>query len=182
MTHPFELTIAPSDGLRNIYLEVTAGVTTFILAGRYFEARAKRRAGAALKALLELGAKDVELIDGRRVPVEQLEIGDRFVVRPGEKIATDGVVEQGTSAVDMSMLTGESVPVEVQPGSDVAGATVNALVLTADGYGAALLWRFCTRTGGPTPPASTRSRGRCAARCWTSSRWTTGGPTARWCA
>jgi Cu+-exporting ATPase len=113
-------------GASEIYLEVGAVVTTFLLAGRYFEARAKRRAGAALKALLELGAKDVELIDGRRVGVEQLAIGDRFVVRPGEKVATDGVVVEGTSAVDQSLLTGESVPVEKQPGDEVAGATVNA--------------------------------------------------------
>ena len=113
-------------GADEIYLEVGAVVTTFLLAGRYFEARAKRRAGAALTALLELGAKDVELADGRRVPVEQLAVGDRFIVRPGEKVATDGVIEQGTSAVDQSMLTGESVPVEKQPGDEVAGATVNA--------------------------------------------------------
>jgi len=117
-------------GADEIYLEVGAIVTTFILAGRYFEARAKRRAGAALKALLELGAKDVAVLgpDGeeRRVPVEQLAAGDRFVVRPGEKIATDGVVEEGTSAVDQSLLTGESVPVEKHPGDEVAGATVNA--------------------------------------------------------
>ena len=113
-------------GSSEIYLEVGAVVTTFILAGRYFEARAKRRAGAALKSLLELGAKDVELVDGRRIPVEQLAAGDRFVVRPGEKVATDGIVEQGTSAVDQSLLTGESVPVEKQPGDEVAGATVNA--------------------------------------------------------
>jgi Cu+-exporting ATPase len=129
MTHPFELTISPSDGAGNIYLEVAAGVTTFILAGRYFEARSKRRAGAALRALLELGAKDVAVLrDGTevRIPVEQLAVGDRFVVRPGEKVATDGVVEQGTSAVDASMLTGESVPVEVGPGDAVVGATVNA--------------------------------------------------------
>jgi Cu+-exporting ATPase len=112
-----------------IYLETAAIVTTFILAGRYFETRAKRRAGAALKALLELGAKDVALLgeDGteRRVPIEQLAVGDVFVVRPGEKVATDGVVERGSSAVDMSMLTGESVPVDVAPGAAVAGATVN---------------------------------------------------------
>ncbi len=129
MTHPFELTIARGDGAANIYLEVAAGVTTFILAGRYFEARSKRRAGAALRALLELGAKDVAILrDGTemRVPTDQLTVGDRFVVRPGEKIATDGVVEEGSSAVDASMLTGESVPVEVSPGGAVAGATVNA--------------------------------------------------------
>jgi Cu+-exporting ATPase len=129
MTHPFELTVAPSDGAGNIYLEVAAGVTTFILAGRYFEARAKRRAGAALRALLELGAKEAAVLrDGAevRIPIDQLAVGDRFVVRPGEKIATDGVIEDGSSAVDASMLTGESVPVEVGPGDAVVGATVNA--------------------------------------------------------
>ncbi len=129
MTHPFELTISRTDGSGNIYLEAAAGVTTFILAGRYFEARSKRRAGAALRALLELGAKEVSVLrDGheQRVAVEQLAAGDLFVVRPGEKIATDGVIEDGSSAVDASMLTGESVPVEVGPGDTVAGATVNA--------------------------------------------------------
>lgn len=129
MTHPFELTIARTDGSGNIYLEAAAGVTTFILAGRYFEARSKRRAGAALRALLELGAKDVAVRrDGveQRIPIDQLVVGDEFVVRPGEKIATDGVVVEGNSAVDESMLTGESVPVEVGPGDPVVGATVNA--------------------------------------------------------
>ncbi|MEU6262881.1 heavy metal translocating P-type ATPase [Saccharopolyspora shandongensis] len=129
MTHPFELTIQRTDGAGSIYLEVAAGVTTFILAGRYFEARSKRRAGAALRALLELGAKDVAVLrDGRevRIPTAELAAGDRFVVRPGEKIATDGVIEEGNSAVDASMLTGESVPVEVGPGDNVVGATVNA--------------------------------------------------------
>ena len=126
-----ELRLIPQPGTSDeIYLETAAIVTTFILAGRWFEARAKRRAGSALKALLELGAKDVALLgdDGeeRRVPVDELAVGDRFVVRPGEKVATDGVVEEGSSAVDMSMLTGETVPVEVSPGSEVAGATVNA--------------------------------------------------------
>jgi len=114
----------------HLYLEVAAAVTVFILAGRYFEARAKRNAGSALKALLELGAKDVALLDAdgteRRIPVDQLQAGDRFVVRPGEKVATDGVVEEGRSAVDQSLLTGESVPVEKAPGDEVAGATVNA--------------------------------------------------------
>jgi P-type Cu+ transporter len=129
MTHPFALTIERGDATSSIYLEVAAAVTTFVLAGRYFEARAKRRAGAALRALLELGAKDVAVLrDGEevRVPTAQLAVGDRFVVRPGEKIATDGVVEEGGSAVDASMLTGESVPVEVGPGDVVVGATVNA--------------------------------------------------------
>ncbi|KIZ14150.1 heavy metal translocating P-type ATPase [Streptomyces natalensis] len=129
MTHPFELTIARTDGSGSIYLEAAAGVTTFILAGRYFEARSKRRAGAALRALLELGAKDVAVLrDSRevRIPVSGLRVGDRFVVRPGEKIATDGQVVEGASAVDASMLTGESVPVEVAPGDGVTGATVNA--------------------------------------------------------
>jgi Cu+-exporting ATPase len=129
MTHAFELTVARTDGSGNIYLEAAAGVTTFILAGRYFEARAKRRSGAALRALLELGAKEVAILrDGTevRIPTDQLAVGDLFVVRPGEKIATDGVVEEGSSAVDASMLTGESVPVEVRPGDSVVGATVNA--------------------------------------------------------
>jgi Cu+-exporting ATPase len=129
MTHGFSLTIERMSGAGNIYLEVAAGVTTFILAGRYFEARSKRRAGAALKALLELGAKDVAVLrDGRevRIPTGELRVGDEFVVRPGEKIATDGVVEEGSSAVDASMLTGESVPVEVGVGDAVVGATVNA--------------------------------------------------------
>src|SRR4051812_30785731 len=130
MRMDFELLPSNAVGGDEIYLEIAGIVTTFLLAGRYFEARAKRRAGAALTALLELGAKDVAVIgdDGseRRVPVEQLAVGDRFVVRPGEKIATDGVVETGSSALDMSMLTGESVPVEVGPGAEVAGATVNA--------------------------------------------------------
>lgn len=132
MTHPFEFTIARMDGTGSIYLEAAAGVTTFILAGRYFEARSKRRAGAALRALLELGAKEVSVLRGgpdswteERIPVEQLTAGDRFVVRPGEKIATDGVIVDGSSAVDVAMLTGESVPVEVSPGDTVAGATVN---------------------------------------------------------
>ncbi|GAA1748199.1 heavy metal translocating P-type ATPase [Nonomuraea bangladeshensis] len=139
MTHPFEFTIERTDGSGNIYLEAAAGVTAFILAGRYFESRSKRRAGAALRALMELGAKDVELADGSRVPVERLQTGDRFVVRPGEKIATDGVVEEGSSAVDASMLTGESVPVEVKPGDGVTGATVNAggrLIVRATRVGA----------------------------------------------
>ncbi|MDQ3616146.1 MAG: heavy metal translocating P-type ATPase [Actinomycetota bacterium] len=129
MRHPFELTISRSDGSGNIYLEAASGVTTFLLAGRYFEARSKRRAGAALRALLELGAKEVSVLrNGQEqlVGVDQLRVDDRFVVRPGEKIATDGDVEEGSSAVDASMLTGESVPVEVAPGDSVVGGTVNA--------------------------------------------------------
>jgi Cu+-exporting ATPase len=129
MTHPFELTVARGDGAGNIYLEAAAGVTTFLLAGRYFEARSKRNAGAALRALLELGAKEVSVIrDGREelIPAELLAVGETFLVRPGEKVATDGVIVEGTSAVDASMLTGESVPVEVGPGDAVVGATVNA--------------------------------------------------------
>ncbi len=128
MTHPFELTVARDGGAGNIYLEVAAGVTTFILAGRYFEARSKRQAGAALRALLELGAKEVSVLrDGKeeRIPADQLAVGDLFVVRPGEKVATDGVVVEGSSAVDASMLTGESVPVEVSVDDAVVGATVN---------------------------------------------------------
>ncbi|WP_189155142.1 heavy metal translocating P-type ATPase [Lentzea pudingi] len=142
MTHGFDFTVQRASGSGNIYLEVAAGVTTFILAGRYFEARSKRRAGAALRALLELGAKDVAVLrDGReeRIGVDELRVGDRFVVRPGEKIATDGVVDEGSSAVDMSMITGESVPVEVATGDAVVGATVNAggrLVVRATRVGA----------------------------------------------
>ncbi|MET9655464.1 heavy metal translocating P-type ATPase [Streptomyces sp. NPDC006510] len=142
MTHPFELTIGRSDGAGNIYLEAAAGVTAFILAGRYFEARSKRKAGAALKALLELGAKEVTVLRGSRevtVPTADLQVGDRFLVRPGEKIATDGTVVEGASAVDASMLTGESVPVEVGVGDSVTGATLNAggrLVVEATRIGA----------------------------------------------
>jgi P-type Cu+ transporter len=142
MKHPFALTVERGSGAGNIYLEAAAGVTTFILAGRYFEVRAKRRAGAALQALLQLGAKDVAVLrDGVevRIPTSELTVGTLFVVRPGEKIATDGVVEEGSSAVDASMLTGESVPVEVGVGDQVVGATVNAggrLVVRASRVGA----------------------------------------------
>ncbi|MEV6260386.1 heavy metal translocating P-type ATPase [Streptomyces sp. NPDC051784] len=135
MRHGFEVTAAGSDPASTVYLEVAAGVVTFILLGRHLEARARRKAGAALRALLGLGAKDVAVLrpatePGReaeevRVPVERLLVGDRFVVRPGEKIATDGVVVEGRSAVDASMLTGESVPVDTGPGDSVAGATLN---------------------------------------------------------
>jgi Cu+-exporting ATPase len=130
------------DPTGTIYLETAAGVTAFLLAGRYAEARAKRRSGDALRALLQLGAKDVAVLrDGveTRTPVESLAVGDRFVARPGEKIATDGEVVDGTSAVDASMLTGESVPVEVGPGDTIAGGTVNAggrLVIRATRVGA----------------------------------------------
>jgi len=129
MTHGFSFTVTSSDGSGNIYLEVASGVTMFVLAGRYFEKRSKRRAGDALRALLELGAKDVAVIRGgaeTRIPVGALRVGDEFVVRPGEKIATDGVVVEGRSAVDRSLLTGESVPVEVTEGDAVTGATLNA--------------------------------------------------------
>jgi Cu+-exporting ATPase len=142
MEHPFRLTIERTGGTGNIYLEVAAGVTTFILAGRYFEARAKQRAGSALRALLSLGAKEVAVLRGgleTRVPIERLAVGDRFVVRPGEKVATDGEVEDGSSAVDQSMLTGEPVPVDVGPSSAVVGATVNVggrLVVRATRIGA----------------------------------------------
>ncbi len=128
MRHEFSFAIQRSDGAGNIYLEVAAGVTMFLLAGRYFEKRSKRQAGAALRALLELGAKDVTVLrDGgeHRIPVAELRVGDEFVVRPGEKIATDGSVVDGVSAVDASMITGESVPVDVAPGDAVVGATVN---------------------------------------------------------
>jgi Cu+-exporting ATPase len=142
MTMPFTLVPSRGSGAEEIYLEVASAVTVFILAGRYFEARAKRRSGAALRALLELGARDVAVLrDGTevRIPTDRLAVGDEFVVRPGEKLATDGVVVTGTSAVDASMLTGESVPVEVGPGDTVVGATVNAggrLVVRATRVGA----------------------------------------------
>ncbi|WP_314647833.1 heavy metal translocating P-type ATPase [uncultured Microbacterium sp.] len=129
MRHEFSLALTPSEGASAIYFEVAAGVTTFLLAGRYFEKRAKRRAGAALRALLELGAKDVAVLrDGAevRIPVGSLRVGDEFVVRPGEKIATDGLVVSGESAVDASLMTGESVPVDVRPGDGVTGATLNS--------------------------------------------------------
>jgi P-type Cu+ transporter len=143
MKMPFELVPSRTAGTDQIYLEVAAVVITFLLAGRYFEARAKRSAGAALRALVELGAKEASVLDAdgseRRIPVEQLAVGDLFVVRPGEKVATDGTVVEGHSAVDQSLLTGESVPVEVGSGDAVAGATVNVggrLVVRADRIGA----------------------------------------------
>ncbi len=142
MRHGFELTVSRSNASSALYLEVAAGVTTFILLGRWLEARSKRSAGAALRALLELGAKDVTVLRAGReeqIPTSELAIGDRFVVRPGEKIATDGRVVAGSSAVDASMLTGESVPVEVGEGDAVTGATVNAggrLVVRATRVGA----------------------------------------------
>jgi len=139
MTDPFSLTARGGDA---IYLEAAAGVTTFLLAGRYLEARAKRRAGDALRALLELGAKTVTVLrDGaeHQIPAAELAAGQFFVVRPGEKVATDGVVVDGVSALDVSLLTGEPVPVEVRPGDPVTGATVNAggrLVVRATRVGA----------------------------------------------
>ncbi|MFE9807892.1 heavy metal translocating P-type ATPase [Streptomyces sp. NPDC005548] len=142
MRDSFSFTVSRTDGASTLYLEVASGVIAFILLGRYLEARSKRRAGAALRALMELGARDVTVLrDGRevRVPVARLAVGDRFVVRPGEKIATDGTVVEGVSAVDASMLTGESVPVDVTVGATVTGATVNAggrLVVEATRIGA----------------------------------------------
>ena len=143
MRMEFHLLAEQGAGSSEIYLEVASAVTVFLLAGRYAESRARRRSGAALRALLAMGAKDAAVLrDGVevRVPVDQLAVGDRFVVRPGEKVAADGVVVSGSSAVDVSMLTGESVPVEVAPGDRVTGASVNAggrLVVEADRVGAA---------------------------------------------
>ncbi|MFC7965362.1 heavy metal translocating P-type ATPase [Streptomyces cinereoruber] len=142
MRHGFDLTADRSDGSSAVYLEVAAGVVTFILLGRYLEARAKRKAGAALRALMELGAKDAAVLrDGTevRVPVAGLRVGDILVVRPGEKIATDGTVTEGASAVDASLLTGESLPLDVAPGSPVTGGCVNVsgrLVVEATRVGA----------------------------------------------
>ncbi|MEY9863692.1 Cu+-exporting ATPase [Catenulispora sp. GAS73] len=142
MKHGFEFAISRTDGSGSLYLEAASGVTAFILAGRYFEHKAKRRSGAALRALMTLGAKDVAVLRAGaevRIPIGELAVGGLFVVRPGEKVATDGVVEQGRSAVDASMLTGESVPVDVAPGDAVTGATVNTsgrLVVRATRVGA----------------------------------------------
>ncbi|WP_328406140.1 heavy metal translocating P-type ATPase [Nocardia sp. NBC_00403] len=129
MKHSFSLGIERADAASNVYFEVATGVIVFILAGRYLETRAKDRAGSALRALLELGAKDVSVLRGGveiRVPVGELRVDELFLVRPGEKIATDGVVVEGNSALDLSLLTGESLPVDVGPGDVVIGATVNA--------------------------------------------------------
>ncbi|WP_326736248.1 heavy metal translocating P-type ATPase [Streptomyces sp. NBC_01022] len=142
MRHGFDFTVSRADGASTIYLEVAAGVVTFILLGRYLEAKSKRKAGSALRALMHLGAKDVAVLRGGtevRVPVGRLAVGDRFVVRPGEKVATDGTVVEGASAVDAAMLTGESVPVDVRAGDSVTGATVNVsgrLVVEATRVGA----------------------------------------------
>ena len=141
LTHGFDLLPQRTDGASHIYLEAATGVTTFLLAGRYFEKRAKRRAGDALRALMDLGAKDVAVRRNgveTRIPIGQLAVGDEFVVRPGEKVATDGVVVEGASAIDASMVSGESVPVEVTAGDAVIGATVNAsglLVVRATAVG-----------------------------------------------
>ncbi|HYS40339.1 MAG TPA: cation transporter, partial [Pseudonocardiaceae bacterium] len=138
----FALTVQRGTAGNSIYLEVATGLTAAILSGRFFEARSRRRAGAALRALLELGAKDVAVLRGgreERVPIDTLVVGDRFVVRPGEKMATDGIIEDGASAVDASMLTGESVPVEVGPDDPAVGGTVNVggrLVVRATRIGA----------------------------------------------
>lgn len=149
MRHGFDVTASGSDPSSTIYLEVAAGVVGFILLGRYLEARAKRKAGSALRALLRMGAKDVTVLRPAgppghgttevRIPVGRLLVGDRFVVRPGEKIATDGTVVEGSSAVDASMLTGESLPVDAAPGDSVTGATLNVsgrLVVEATRVGA----------------------------------------------
>ena len=142
MKHAFEFSIEPTDGAANMYLEAAAGVIVFVLLGRYFEKSSKRRAGAALKALLELGAKDVTVLRGdveTTVAIDQLAVDDLFVVRPGEKVATDGVVVEGASAIDESMISGESVPVDVAVGDAVVGATVNRsgrLVVRASRVGA----------------------------------------------
>ncbi|GAA3638022.1 Cu+-exporting ATPase [Lentzea atacamensis] len=141
MRHEFSLLPRPTTS-GDIYLEVAVGVTVFLLLGRWLEARSKRSAGAALRSLLALGAKDVSVLrDGveTRIPVAALQVGEQFVVRPGERIATDGLVVEGSSAVDRSMVTGESVPVEVGAGDQVVGGTVNAggrLVVSATSVGA----------------------------------------------
>ena len=146
MRHELSLLPERNSSGGDVYFEAVGVVVTFLLAGRWFEARAKRSAGAALRALLELGAKDVSILDAdgveHRIPIEQLKVDHRFVVRPGEKVATDGVVYKGTAAIDRSLLTGESVPVDVHPGEAVTGATVNA--------GGGLLIVRATRVGADT--------------------------------
>ncbi|HQA77038.1 MAG TPA: cation transporter, partial [Propionicimonas sp.] len=127
-THPFELSLMRGHGDANIYFEAVAGIVVFLLLGRWIEARSKAAAGEAVRALLHLGATEASLLrDGRetRVPIEALKVDDEFVVRPGEKVATDGVVVEGASAVDNSLVTGESVPVDVAAGDAVIGATLN---------------------------------------------------------
>ncbi|MGW3116957.1 heavy metal translocating P-type ATPase [Streptomyces sp. NPDC001107] len=142
MRMPFSLVPEAGGGSAHLYLEAAVSVPLFVLVGRYLEARAKQGTGSALRALAELGAKDVELREGdrgRRVPVSELRVGQEFLVRPGEKVATDGVVTDGSSALDLSLVTGESVPVEVGPGSAVVGGAVNAgglLVVRATAVGA----------------------------------------------
>ena len=127
-THPFELRLVRHAPTANLYLEAAVGITTFILLGRYLEAQAKRRSGAAVRALLELAPSEVTVVTADAesvIDISQLHVGDRFVVRPGERVATDGVIISGHSALDASTVTGESVPVEVGPGDAVVGATVN---------------------------------------------------------
>ena len=146
MRHGFSLRLTRDDGLSDIYLEAATGVTTFLLAGRWLERLARRRAGSALQALIALGVREVTVLrdgpdgtDARTLPADRVAVGDHLVVRPGERIPTDGVVERGTSAVDASLVTGESVPVEVGPGDDVVGSTVNVggrLVVRATKVGA----------------------------------------------
>jgi P-type Cu+ transporter len=141
-THPFELRLVRHAPTANLYLEAAVGITTFILLGRYLEAQAKRRSGAAVRALLELAPSEVALVTASGetvVEISQLHVGDAFVVRPGERVATDGVIISGHSALDASTVTGESVPVEVGPGDAVVGATVNThgrLVVHATRVGA----------------------------------------------
>jgi len=142
MRMPFSLLPSADDGVPHVYLEAAVAVPLFVLIGRHLEARARHRSGSALRALAELGAKEVELREpggNRRVPVAALTAGQEFVVRPGEKVATDGVVVEGGSALDLSLVTGESVPVEVTPGAAVTGGAVNAgglLVVRATAVGA----------------------------------------------
>ncbi|MFI9649441.1 heavy metal translocating P-type ATPase [Streptomyces sp. NPDC052040] len=142
MRMPFSLVPAASDGVAHIYLEAAVGVPLFVLGGRFLEARARRGTGAALRSLAEIAAKDVSVRDGdgeRRIPIEELRVGQTFLVRPGERVATDGTVAEGSSAVDLALVTGESEPVEVGPGAPVVGGAVNAgglLLVRATAVGA----------------------------------------------
>jgi Cu+-exporting ATPase len=146
MRHPFTLLPERGADAGNVYFEAVGVVVTFLLAGRWFEARSKRSAGAALRALLELGAKEVSIIDADgvelRIPIDALKVDHRFIVRPGEKVASDGIVYKGSSSIDRALLTGESIPVDVHPGEAVTGATVNV--------GGGLLIVRATRVGADT--------------------------------
>ena len=179
----FTLTLERGAGASELYFEVACVVIVFILAGRYFEARAKRQSGAALRALLDMGAKDVAVLRDAtevRIPIGQLQVGDRFVVRPGEKVATDGTVEEGTSAIDASLLTGEPVPVEVGPGDAVTGAEIGRRPRAVFGSPTETTFRVwmivCTMRARPASSASSPSGSAARPGWWRAASSGTGWP------